>query len=180
MRYMDYCIKTFMQNAAKQNWYSNTIFLLIGDHGIRGNGGTLIPTTFTNKGLTCMHVPLLIYSPLLAPAQHNFVCSQIDVLPTLAGLAGIQYTNTTLGRNLIQLASDSTQPNYAFIYNLDDKEYGVIDNNYYYYQKQLTKENGLINWHTNKPQAVTPYYTNLAKGIYNTASYMIYNNSKLK
>jgi phosphoglycerol transferase MdoB-like AlkP superfamily enzyme len=182
MRYMDFCIKKLMQEAAKQPWFNETIFLFIGDHGIRGNAGTLEPSAYTEKGLTCEHVPLLIYSPLLKNAAYPFVCSQVDVLPTLAGLAGIPYTNTTLGRDLLQLAKDSTAPKFAFIIDHDTKNYGVIWNNYYYSKEIKGKRESFAPLQPNSPvappESQQTAYRQLAGALLETSRYLIYNNKK--
>ncbi len=176
MRYMDFCINDFLAKAKKETWYNNTIFLFMGDHGIRGNGGTLIPEVYNQKGLTCEHIPMLIYSPLLQPQQYDFPCSQIDALPTLAALAGVQHTNTTLGRNLLQIAKDSTAQKFAFIFDIDVKEYGIIDNyNYYFTQIKGGKE-GILPLANNNNTPPISYYKNLANSMYETSKYMIYNN----
>jgi phosphoglycerol transferase MdoB-like AlkP superfamily enzyme len=182
MRYMDFSIRKFMETAARQPWFKETIFLFIGDHGIRGNGGALVPSVYTKKGLTCEHVPLLIYSPGLPKAAHAFVCSQVDVLPTLAGLAGISYTNTTLGRDLLQLSKDSAAAKFAFIIDHDSKNYGVLWNGYYYDRGIKGKKESFSPLHENEPPMPSAEnqaaYRNLANGLFETSRYLIYNNKK--
>ncbi len=184
MRYMDYCIRKFMEAAAQQTWYKETIFLFIGDHGIRGNAGSLVPAVFTDKGLTCEHVPLLIYSPMLPGAAYPFFCSQVDVLPTLAGLAGVPYTNTTLGRDLLQLAKDSAAAKFAFIIDHDTKNYGVLWNGFYYSKAIKGKTESFSPVQQNGPQAPPlaeqDKYRQLAAGLLETSRYLIYNNKKAK
>ena len=60
------------------------------------------------------HVPLLIYAPgLLAPGRSvDTVASEVDVLPTVAGVTGTPYRNTTLGRDLLDPRFDGQR--YAF------------------------------------------------------------------
>ena len=54
--------------------------------------------------LTDEHIPLLFYAPyLLHPQKRKEVASQIDVLPTIAGMIQESYINTTLGRDLLIL-----------------------------------------------------------------------------
>ena len=101
-RYTDFCFQKFMEAAGKEEYFRNTIFIFVGDHGIAGDAGNMFPRAWTNERLDNMHVPLLFYSPsLLQPRRiHEFV-SQMDLLPTAAGLARISYRNTTLGRDLL-------------------------------------------------------------------------------
>ena len=184
MRYMDFCIRKFMEEAACQPWFNETIFLFIGDHGIRGNGGSLVPKAYTEGGLTCEHVPLLIYSPTLPKAAYPFICSQIDVLPTLAGMAGITYTNTTLGRDLVQLAKDSTAQKFAFIIDHDTKNYGVVWNDYYYSKaikgNSETVRSLLPNPTSTMSNGEKKEYRQLATALLETSRYLIYNNKKIK
>src|SRR6267142_1855474 len=71
----------------KANYFPNTIFVFIGDHGIPGDAGNMFPRAWTEQRLTCEHVPLLIYAPrFLQPQRLPKICSQIDILPTIAGL----------------------------------------------------------------------------------------------
>jgi phosphoglycerol transferase MdoB-like AlkP superfamily enzyme len=177
MRYMDFSIKNFMEDAKKQPWFSNTIFLFVGDHGIRGNGRDLIPKVYTARGLTCQHVPLLIYSPLLKSDYYDFPCSQVDVLPTLAGLANIRYNNTTLGRDLLKIAKDTAAPKFAFILDHDLKQYGIMSDNQFYHKKINGGASAIEKIDPNRPTN-TPlsFYENLAEAIMYTSRYWMFNN----
>ncbi len=95
-------IKNLLRTVRKEPYFNNTIFLFVGDHGIAGSAGKMLPNAWTDQRLTSEHVPMLIYAPgLLKPQRITKPCSQVDVLPTLAGLCRISYTNTTLGRDLL-------------------------------------------------------------------------------
>jgi phosphoglycerol transferase MdoB-like AlkP superfamily enzyme len=91
-----------MEAAKKESYFANTIFVFVGDHGVAGNATEMYPEVWTQQSLTNEHVPLLFYAPALLKAEkREEVVSQIDILPTIAGLAHISYTNTTLGRDLL-------------------------------------------------------------------------------
>lgn len=78
MAYADNCLKEFMEGgASKEEWYNNTIFVFLGDHGKRFNQEESLPLSF-------FHVPLIIYSPLFenAPQRYSFPMGQIDLYPT--------------------------------------------------------------------------------------------------
>ena len=88
-RYTDFTIQTFIEKAKTSPYFKNTIFAFVGDHGLRTPAGKHFPNSFTNQGITAEHVPLLLYGPaFLQPKQIQSVCSQLDILPTLASLAG--------------------------------------------------------------------------------------------
>ena len=103
--YTDYAFKTFIQEAQKQQYFDNTIFVFVGDHGVAGNADAIYPNAWTDQRLSDEHIPLLFYAPkLLLPQTHNEVVSQVDVLPTVAGLIHEPYLNTTLGRDVLHPA----------------------------------------------------------------------------
>jgi len=61
-----------------------------------------IQNAWNSHRLSDEHVPLLYYAPsLLQPQTYHYTVSQIDLLPTLAGMIHQPYTNTTLGRDVI-------------------------------------------------------------------------------
>ncbi|HEY0677306.1 MAG TPA: sulfatase-like hydrolase/transferase, partial [Chitinophagaceae bacterium] len=130
-RYTDFCFQKFMDAAAKEKYFSNTLFVFIGDHGIPGNAGNMFSDAWTKQRLTSEHVPLLFYGPeLFGPQRINRIASQIDVLPTIAGLCGISYTNTALGRDLLDSAFFNRQ--LAFIVDPDNAMTGVVNDSIYY------------------------------------------------
>ena len=128
-RYTDYCFKKFMETAQKEDYFSNTIFVFVGDHGLAGNAEAIYPDVWTKQRLTDEHVPLLFYAPdLLVPQKRDEVVSQIDVLPTIAGMLHESYINTTLGRDLLDPAKKN---NYAFVTNTADG-IGMVTDDFYF------------------------------------------------
>ncbi len=103
-RYTDFSFQTFMEAAKKEKYFANTLFVFIGDHGIAGNAEHILPKAFTDQNLVFEHVPLLFYAPrLFDAASYAYPVSQLDVLPTIAGLIKIKYRNSTLGRDIFSL-----------------------------------------------------------------------------
>ncbi|MCX8481486.1 MAG: LTA synthase family protein, partial [Sediminibacterium sp.] len=101
-RYVDFCIEQFILTAKKEKYFDETLFVFVGDHGIAGNAGTQFPNAWTEGGLTANHVPLLFYAPAyLEPKQYNFLCSQLDVMPTIAGLLHKNVFYQGLGKNIL-------------------------------------------------------------------------------
>src|SRR5205085_8338517 len=100
-RYTDFCYRKFFESAKRESYFNNTLFVFVGDHGINGDVGNMFPHAWTDE-LSSEHVPLLFYDPsMLSPKEYSFNASQIDILPTLAGICKISYHNTTLGRDLL-------------------------------------------------------------------------------
>jgi phosphoglycerol transferase MdoB-like AlkP superfamily enzyme len=128
-RYSDFAFRKFLEAAQKEEYFHNTIFVFIGDHGVAGNAEELYPSAWTDQRLTDEHVPLLFYAPyLLQPQKRTEVVSQIDVLPTIAGMVQQPYVNTTLGRDLLDTAKKN---NFAFITNTAGK-IGMVTDEFYF------------------------------------------------
>jgi phosphoglycerol transferase MdoB-like AlkP superfamily enzyme len=186
-RYTDFGYRKFMEAAQKEAYFKNTIFVFVGDHGIRYNG-TLdyFPKAWTEQGLTCEHVPLLFYAPgLLKPQRISDVCSQVDILPTLASLAGIPYTNSSLGRDLFDTASVFPAEKYAFIIDHDVKTIGLAGNRYYYLKNYKTGKVDFVSMLNNDPvpvntetDSIKNYLHRLTDAYYETAKYLLLNNRK--
>lgn len=132
-RYTDFCYRKFMEAAKKEAYFNNTIFVFVGDHGIGGDAHDMFPQVWTQE-LTGMHVPLLFYAPgLLAPKEYGFPVSQCDVLPTVAGLCKIAYTNTTMGRDVLSpFIQQNPALQTAFIYNPDKRRIGIVKDSLFF------------------------------------------------
>jgi phosphoglycerol transferase MdoB-like AlkP superfamily enzyme len=138
-RYADFCFRKFFEAASKETYFRNTIFVIIGDHGIPGNAGSVFPSVYTQQRLTQHHVPLLYYAPGLVQAQKiNRIASQIDVIPTLAGLARIPYRNSSLGRDLL---SDEAKEQFAFLFDMDNRQVSIVDSSYLFKHQLNTNNN---------------------------------------
>ncbi len=179
-RYSDYCIQKFMEAAEKEAYFHNTIFVFVGDHGIAGNAEAIYPKVWTEHRLTDEHVPLLFYGPdLLTPQWRHEVVSQIDVLPTIAGMLHQSYVNTTLGRDLL---NPDKRNNYAFITNTADN-IGMVTDHFYYTRNINSGEEQLSPMHEGASQFSRPQQDSARKKLaeftlafYETAKYMLMNN----
>lgn len=105
VRLLDYDIGRFLQMARESGYFDNTLFVFFGDHNNRITTIPHMPPAFEHLGLESNHVPHMIYAPaLLEPRVIDEAVNLVDVMPTVAGLAGLEYTNRTMGRDL-QLSS---------------------------------------------------------------------------
>jgi phosphoglycerol transferase MdoB-like AlkP superfamily enzyme len=181
-RYMDFSIQKFMETAATAPYFNNTVFVFVGDHGLRGGAGDLFPESFSKYDFQAEHVPLLFYMPaLLEPAVRNDVCSQLDILPSVAYLTKQSFSNTTLGMNLF--TGDST-PRYAFIAD-PEKNCIAMVGDAYYWEKSATGQEVFVSVQNNASVPVNSYtdslrlyMKNLTEAYYETARYLLLNNKK--
>ncbi len=181
-RYSDYCFRKFLEAAQKETYFANTIFVFVGDHGVAGNAEAIYPRVWTEKRLTDEHVPLLFFAPqLLTPQKRSEVVSQIDVLPTIAGMLHQSYVNTTLGRDLLDPAKKN---NYAFITNTAGGIGMVTDD--FYFSRNINFPDEQLNPMHDKALAYSKKQQDSARkslsaftsAFFETAKYMIMNNQK--
>jgi phosphoglycerol transferase MdoB-like AlkP superfamily enzyme len=179
--YTDYCIKKFMEAAKTSPYFNNTIFVFTGDHGVEGNATAIYPKAWTEQRLSEEHVPLLFYAPALLPAQKRTeAVSQIDILPTIAGMMQQPYLNSTLGRDLL----DSTKKeNAAFIIYHAPGWIGVVNDDYFFRKNIRIKKEELVPVRNNLPvlnarqqDSVKTRLSQLTSAMYETARWMLINN----
>jgi phosphoglycerol transferase MdoB-like AlkP superfamily enzyme len=181
--YTDFCFKKFMESAKQQPYFNNTIFVFVGDHGVEGESGAVYPKAWNSHRLSDEHVPLLYYAPaLLQPATYNYTVSQIDVLPTLAGMIHQPYTNSTLGRDVI---NQSGIFHSAFIIHHDEGNIGVITDDYYFikninitHEELVPVKDGLPPLTNQQSDSIKKQLSQLTSAIFETSKWMLVNNRK--
>jgi phosphoglycerol transferase MdoB-like AlkP superfamily enzyme len=170
-----------MEAAKRSPYFDNTIFIFTGDHGVEGNAGAVYPKAWTEQRLSEEHVPLLFYAPaLLNPQKRPEVVSQIDILPTVAGMIQQPYLNTTLGRDLL----DSTKKeNAAFIIYHAPGWIGVVTDDYFFRKNIRFKKEELVPVRNTLPElnkqqqdSVKARLSRLTSALYETARWMLINN----
>lgn len=181
-RYSDYCFKKFIEAVQKESYFHNTIFVFFGDHGVAGNAEAIYPLTWTNQRLTDEHIPLLFYAPyLLQPQLHHEVVSQIDILPTVAGMLHESYENTTLGRDLL---NPDKKNNFAFIINPDGKIGMVTDNYFFTKNPNFNDEHlypikgGELFYNKSQEDSIKHRMSEFTSAFFETARWMLMNNKK--
>ncbi len=186
MRLQDFALGKFFEMAKKEPWYDNTIFVVFGDHSLpHGNAKNVLEwEKFQSNGY---HVPLIIHSPkILQPALETKVASEMDVMPTLAGLAGIPYKTRSFGRDLFNPKFDDYRA--AFSYNWNPPfNLSLMDNDFYFEYIPYNKQ-GLLIKHTESSAATNvkdkypekyKQMEDLAKGMYESARYLLHNNPRM-
>ncbi len=189
--YTEHTFKTFFEAAEKEKYFKNTIFVFVGDHGLKGNATALFPKVWTEEALTSHHVPLLYYAPfLLKPQVIERKVSQVDIMPGIAFLAGLPVNNTTMGRNIFlnpSLTDSNDISNHTFIIQPDNQLVGLITGKYYYQYNlgsNTEKIFSLLNNNPLPPGEPTTIFRqqmhDLTLGYYEIARYMLFNNKKKK
>lgn len=91
--YADYALGKFLTMARASNYWDNTVFLVVSDHNSRVKGAHLIPVEH-------FHIPGVILGGDIKPRLVPGITSQIDLLPTLLSLMGVDSRHPAIGRDL--------------------------------------------------------------------------------
>jgi arylsulfatase A-like enzyme len=96
VKYADFALGKYLEDAAKMPWFADTVFVIIADHTADAAGKTeLSPEKY--------HIPFLIYSPgFIEPRVFDHYASQIDVEPIVLGLLDFSCVNRFDGENLLR------------------------------------------------------------------------------
>lgn len=181
-RFFDYSLQLFFGKAKQADYYDNTIFILFGDHGISESSPNT-SESYRAARLSPWHVPLVIHAPwLLEPSIRPEAASQADVFPTAAGLAGIEYTNWTLGRDLLEEVNHPKEYA-AFISGKNDVPIRLIMDGYCFIDNRAGEQflYDLQGNATNLKESQPTRFArmrDLALGFQATSKYLLYNNKK--
>ena len=93
--YADAALGRFFEGARRDSWFDSTIFIVTADH-VGGPGGWS-----REDPASYHHIPGLILAPGLQPGVDARIGSQLDVIPTIAALAGWSAPESALGRSLL-------------------------------------------------------------------------------
>jgi len=98
VRYADWALGRFIEQAKGHAFYDHTLFVLMGDHGARVYGAEAIP-------LPSYEVPILFLAPGLVPAGQRIdtLASSLDLPPTILGLLGLSYESRFFGHDVFRI-----------------------------------------------------------------------------
>lgn len=107
VRLLDFNIGRLMEIAKEGGYYDNTIFVLFGDHNTRIAQTPFLAPAYEQLGLESNAVPMIIHAPgLLGTRTVKEAVGLVDLLPTVAGMAGLEFRNSGLGRDIQQPAPE--------------------------------------------------------------------------
>jgi phosphoglycerol transferase MdoB-like AlkP superfamily enzyme len=98
-KYTDYAVGEFIRQAQQSAYWQDTVFLIIADHNSRVYGSDLVP-------IEGFHIPALVVGGDIAPRKVSHLASQIDMLPTMLSLMGIEARIPAVGIDLLRADID--------------------------------------------------------------------------
>ena len=95
VKYTDFAIGQFIDNARSKTWFDDTLFVIVADHTHKGRGRTELP-------IENYHIPMIVYAPRhIAPRHIDTIASQIDVGPTVLALLNFSYRSRFFGHDIL-------------------------------------------------------------------------------
>lgn len=96
VKYTDYSLRLFFEMAKKQDWYKNTVFVIVADHCASSAGSTELP-------MDKYRIPAIVFSEdFIQPQKFDKLMSQIDLMPTVLGLLNFNYQSKFLGQDVLK------------------------------------------------------------------------------
>jgi phosphoglycerol transferase MdoB-like AlkP superfamily enzyme len=108
VKYTDYAIGRFVDEARTRPWFANTIFVVVADHcaSSAGKAELTVPK---------YRIPMIFYNPeLVGPGEVDRLASQVDFPPTLLAYLGWSYDSLFFGRDVL---GGAREHEWAFIGN---------------------------------------------------------------
>jgi len=128
--YTDRCLGEYFENAQKQSWYSNTLFIIVADH----SHDTYNHWPVYKKQYR--HIPMLLYGDVIVDeyrgSRIDRISSQTDIAGTLLSQLKINSTDFPWSRNLM----NPTIPEFAF-YESTDGVGWVSPDGYFVYSNTI-------------------------------------------
>jgi phosphoglycerol transferase MdoB-like AlkP superfamily enzyme len=107
VRYTDFAIGKFIEQARGKAWFKDTLFVILADHTASSAGKIEVdPGAY--------HIPAMFYAPdFVAPRRIDRLVSQIDIAPSILGALRLSYRSRFVGQDQISVEG----PARAFISN---------------------------------------------------------------
>jgi phosphoglycerol transferase MdoB-like AlkP superfamily enzyme len=99
IEYADWALKNLFDRLEEQGLLEETIVVITADH-------TSLPVRDLSH-FDLMNIPLIIHALDIKPRIKETVGSQVDILPTVLGLLGIDVPYASMGRDLIRAPKNS-------------------------------------------------------------------------
>lgn len=93
MRYSDYALGRFFEKARQSNYFKDTLFVIVADHTEGVSTGDSVYNSY--------HIPCLFYGAGIKPSVYEGVASQLDILPTVLDMLGVDTPFTSWGKSIL-------------------------------------------------------------------------------
>ncbi|WP_458699690.1 LTA synthase family protein [Sulfurospirillum sp. 1307] len=95
VKYTDFAIDKFINEAKSKPWFDNTIFIIVADHNAGSAGKTQLP-------VWRYKIPFIVYAPkIVNPGIVSKLSSQVDIMPTLFSMLNWSYKSKFYGNDIL-------------------------------------------------------------------------------
>jgi phosphoglycerol transferase MdoB-like AlkP superfamily enzyme len=121
--YADHALKCFFETVKDMSWYSNTLFVVVADHGTF----SLIHPNYQTD-IESMAIPVVYHDPSGIIAEKGLMydryTQQIDIMPTLLDMLDYPFSFFAFGRSILDTLTTPFVVNYPSGWNIlrDEKE----------------------------------------------------------
>jgi len=127
--YTDHCLGKFFKDAEKQQWYPNTLFIIVADHSHNSYRNWHVESKEYHK------IPLLLLGGAIKKEFRGTIChklgNQHDIAATLLAQLNISHTSFKWSKNLF----DRYSPDFAY-YSTEDGVGWIRPGSYFTYEKK--------------------------------------------
>lgn len=102
VKYTDYAISKYLEEAKTKAWFKNTVFLIVADHCASSAGKWDI-------NISKYLIPAWIYNSGKPPEKITRLVSQIDLIPTLFGILNWNYQSEFYGKDIYKMKEDENR-----------------------------------------------------------------------
>jgi phosphoglycerol transferase MdoB-like AlkP superfamily enzyme len=119
--YTDMSLKLFFEEAKRQPWYENTIFVLCADHTPAGHDPRY------NQRTTMYQIPIIFFDPKgrIAPDNNKTIFSHVDISPTLLDLIGYRERYYSFGNSFFEAGNKYAVNYLEGTYHLFKEDYMI-------------------------------------------------------
>ncbi|UWY59739.1 LTA synthase family protein [Aliarcobacter butzleri] len=139
IKYADFAIGKFFELAKKEDYFKDTVFVVIADHNVRVYGDQIVP-------IDMFQIPAIIVSSDIPHQIFTNLTSQSDVLATALDLIGIDLSYPILGNSIFKDNKKNINLmifDEIYAYRKEDKVAILVPNmrikTYLYKDKKLTE-----------------------------------------
>lgn len=139
--YTDEALSQFFNDAKKQGWYDNTLFIITADHASGADNTKYHSAPYNHS------IPIFFFAPgsSALKGRNDKIVSHIDIAPTLLAMLGYSKPYFAFGSDIF----NSTEP--PFSVNYYNNTFGVVTDSLFY---QLSADDllGVYNYKTDYEQ----------------------------
>ena len=104
IQYTDHALRRFFQEASKEPWFKNTVFVLTGDH----TSISCHPEYHSSIGGFCTSIIFYDPSGSIAPGRRDRIVQQTDILPTILHYVGYRKPFMAFGNDLLNTPDEES------------------------------------------------------------------------